>query len=57
MLATLDDGDLDRIVDESGDPPVTAGVRWVSIVEDSIAHLGQASYARGILEAQSAGAG
>ena len=57
LLSGLSDHDLDRIVDESWDPPVTAGVRWVSIVEDSIAHLGQASYARGILEAQSAGAG
>lgn len=49
LLATLDDGDLDRIVDESWYPPVTAGVRWVSIVEDSMEHVGQAAYARGII--------
>lgn len=50
LLAGLGDADLDRIVDESWDPPVTAGVRWVSIVEDCIAHVGQAAYVRGILE-------
>lgn len=49
LLATLGDADLDRIVDESWDPPVTAGVRWVSIVEDCMAHLGQAAYVRGML--------
>ena len=42
--------DLDRIVDESWDPPVTLGVRLVSVITDDIAHAGQAEYVRGIVE-------
>jgi len=42
--------DLDRIVDENWDPPVTLGVRLVSIADDDIQHAGQASYVRGILD-------
>jgi hypothetical protein len=42
--------DLDRIVDERWDPPVTLGVRLVSIADDDIQHTGQACYARGILD-------
>ncbi|MDP9462985.1 MAG: DinB family protein, partial [Actinomycetota bacterium] len=42
--------DLDRIVDRNWDPPVTLGVRLVSIADDDIQHAGQASYVRGILE-------
>lgn len=49
LLATLGDDDLDRVVDESWDPPVTAGVRWVSIVEDCLQHVGQAAYVRGLI--------
>ena len=49
-LAALSDADFDRVVDESYDPPVTAGVRWVSLVSDCIQHVGQAAYARGLLE-------
>ncbi|MGZ4693942.1 MAG: mycothiol transferase [Acidimicrobiales bacterium] len=41
--------DLDRIVDERWDPPVTLGVRLVSIADDELQHGGQANYARGIL--------
>jgi hypothetical protein len=40
--------DLDRIVDDSWDPPVTAAVRWLSILEDCFMHLGQAQYAAGL---------
>ena len=47
-LTTLDDADLDRIVDERWDPPVTLGVRLVSIVDDDAKHLGQAAYLRGL---------
>ena len=32
------------------DPPVTLGVRLVSIADDSIQHAGQAAYVRGLLE-------
>lgn len=49
-LAGLSDGDLDRVVDEGWDPPVTLGVRLVSIVGDSLQHAGQAAYVRGLLE-------
>jgi hypothetical protein len=44
------DADLDRIVDERWDPPVTMAVRLVSIVSDDLQHAGQAAYVRGILE-------
>lgn len=42
--------DLDRIVDRNWDPPVTLGVRLISIADDEIQHSGQAVYARGMLE-------
>ncbi|MGV0793955.1 mycothiol transferase [Mycolicibacterium sp. XJ1819] len=47
-LASVTPEELSRIVDERWDPPVTAGVRLVSIVDDSAQHLGQAAYLRGI---------
>lgn len=40
---------LDRIVDRRWDPPVTLGVRLVSIADDSLQHLGQAAYLRSLL--------
>jgi hypothetical protein len=42
--------DLDRIVDERWDPPVSLGVRLVSVVADDLQHVGQAAYVRGIAE-------
>jgi Protein of unknown function (DUF664) len=42
--------DLDRIVDERWDPPVTLGVRLVSVIDDDIAHAGQAAFVRGLAE-------
>ena len=50
MLQTLTPTDLDRIVDARWDPPVTLGVRLISIADDDIQHAGQASFARGILD-------
>ena len=41
--------DLDRIVDEDWDPPVTLGARLVSVANDDLEHAGQAAYARGML--------
>ncbi|QGN58609.1 DinB family protein [Nostocoides sp. HKS02] len=41
--------DLDRVVDERWDPPVTLGVRLVSIVNDDNQHVGQAAFVRGLL--------
>jgi hypothetical protein len=49
-VATLAPDDLDRVVDEAWDPPVTLGVRLVSVVNEVNAHLGQAQYVRGLLE-------
>jgi hypothetical protein len=46
----LGDADLERIVDERWDPPVTLGVRLVSIVDDDLEHVGQAAFVRGVLE-------
>ena len=49
-LATLTADELEKVIDERWDPPVTLGVRVVSILEDDAQHLGQANYVRGILE-------
>lgn len=46
----LDEQALDRIVDEAWDPPVTLGVRLVSVLDDDIQHAGQAMFVRGVLE-------
>jgi hypothetical protein len=43
-------GDLDRIVDERWDPPVSLGVRLVSVVDDDLEHVGQAAFLRGLAE-------
>jgi hypothetical protein len=48
-LRGVTDADLDRVVDEHWDPPVTLAVRLVSVVNDGTQHVGQASYASGIL--------
>jgi len=42
--------DLDRVVDERWDPPVTLGVRLVSIIDDDVQHAGQAKYLKGLLQ-------
>jgi hypothetical protein len=49
-VGTLAPSDLDRVVDERWDPPVTLGVRLVSVVSETAQHLGQAAYLRGLLE-------
>jgi hypothetical protein len=41
--------DLDRVIDERWDPPVTLGVRLLSVVNDDMQHAGQAAFARGLL--------
>lgn len=46
----LMDADLDRIVDEAWDPPVSLGVRLVSVISDDLQHAGQAAYVRGLVE-------
>jgi uncharacterized damage-inducible protein DinB len=49
MLASVTSDDLERVVDRRWDPPVTLGVRLVSIADDSLQHVGQAAYVRGVL--------
>jgi hypothetical protein len=49
FLTNLTPAELDRIVDRRWDPPVTLGVRLVSIADDGLQHLGQAAYVRGVL--------
>ena len=48
-LETVDEDELEREVDLKWDPPVTAGVRLVSIQGDCLQHLGQAAYVKGLL--------
>jgi hypothetical protein len=42
--------DLGRIVDTRWDPPVSLGVRLVSVISDNLQHAGQAAYVRGVAE-------
>ena len=46
----ITDAGLDRIVDDRWDPPVSLGVRLVSVVNDNTEHAGQAAFVRGIVE-------
>ncbi len=41
---------LDEIIDRSYDPPVSRGVRLVSVLSDNLQHAGQARYLRGIVD-------
>ncbi|MFF8289517.1 DinB family protein [Streptomyces sp. NPDC016309] len=50
FVRTLRDADLDRVVDTSWSPPVTLGVRLVSVVAEDLQHAGQAAFLRGCLE-------
>jgi uncharacterized damage-inducible protein DinB len=50
FLRTLTPTDLDRVVDRRWDPPVTLGVRLVSVIGDDLQHAGQAALLRGFLE-------
>jgi len=47
-LEDLTSEELDRIVDTRWDPPVTTAVRLVSVIGDTLQHLGQAAYVRGL---------
>jgi uncharacterized damage-inducible protein DinB len=42
--------DLTRVVDDAWDPPVTLGVRLVSVISDDLQHVGQAAFLRGMLK-------
>jgi uncharacterized damage-inducible protein DinB len=53
-LQSLGDDDLDRVVDRRWDPPVTLGVRLVSVVADDLQHVGQAAFVRGLVKRRNA---
>ncbi|MGW1915220.1 mycothiol transferase [Streptomyces sp. NPDC002076] len=46
--------DLERIVDERWDPPVSLGVRLMSVLSDDLQHIGQAAYLRGLVQSAAA---
>ena len=48
-VAGLADADFDRVVDKRWNPPVTLGVRLVSVLSDCLQHAGQAAFIRGLL--------
>lgn len=50
FLTTIGAEDLDRVIDTSWDPPVTMGVRLVSVIGDGLQHAGQAAYLRGVYD-------
>jgi uncharacterized damage-inducible protein DinB len=49
LVSGVTDADLTRVVDERWDPPVTLGVRLVSVISDGLQHAGQAAFVRGVL--------
>ncbi|GAA4553334.1 mycothiol transferase [Pseudonocardia xishanensis] len=49
LLADLTPEQLDEVIDERWTPPVTRGVRLVSVFDDDAKHLGQAEFVRGLL--------
>lgn len=53
-LRSLAAKDLERVVDERWDPPVTLGVRLVSVLSDDLQHVGQAAYVRGLTQSAAA---
>jgi len=50
LVSKVADDDLDRIVDTRWDPPVSLGVRLISVISDCLQHAGQAAFIRGILQ-------
>lgn len=55
FLRSVTDADLDRVVDENWDPPVTLGVRLVSVAGHNFEQAAQAAFVRGILERKEQG--
>lgn len=49
FVSGLRDADFDRVVDEAWDPPVTLGVRLVSVLSDDLQHAGQAAFLGGLV--------
>lgn len=48
-INSLSEDELDHVIDSDWDPPVTRGVRLVSIIDDAAQHVGQAAYVVGAL--------
>lgn len=48
-LESINEDDLDIIIDKNWNPPVTLGVRLASILVDISQHVGQANYVRGVI--------
>ena len=49
-VMSISEADLDSVIDRSYTPPVTRGVRLVSVLSDNLQHAGQARYLRGIVD-------
>ncbi|MEO6700651.1 MAG: DUF664 domain-containing protein [Jatrophihabitantaceae bacterium] len=49
FVSGLTEADLGRVVDERWEPPVTLGVRLISVISDDLQHVGQAAYLRGLI--------
>jgi uncharacterized damage-inducible protein DinB len=47
---SLDESELERVIDQSWDRPVTVSTRLVSVIADDLQHVGQAAYLRGVLQ-------
>ena len=50
-INSLSQDELDHVIDHEFDPPVTRGIRLVSIIDDAAQHVGQAAYVVGALTA------
>ncbi|WP_435592308.1 mycothiol transferase [Nocardia sp. bgisy118] len=50
FVRDLSDEDLSKVVDVRWDPPVTLGVRLVSVISDDLQHAGQAAFLRGVFD-------
>lgn len=50
VVDSLGDDDYEKVIDDSYDPPVTVGVRVLSVLDDASKHLGQAEYVKGMVE-------
>jgi hypothetical protein len=49
LVSAITDADLERVVDTAWHPPVTLGVRLVSVINDDMQHAGQAAFLRGVM--------
>jgi hypothetical protein len=50
LVSGVKDHDLDAIVDTRWMPPVTLGVRLISVLNDDMQHAGQAAFVRGLIK-------